>query len=213
MNFIKKYNLVSLGIISGLTLVIISATNRLILTRRFFAESGQTLALPPGNGLQLLTGQQQWVDILAILYFLFKIGLVSLILYTALYIADRPIAYSLILYIVTLCEAVFLVAAVVKMLWFYFFFPQGTLLDWHRFYAFSVLSLFHDVPPDWYYPLQTLNLFEISYWFFLAYGISKLAGMNYGYAFKIVALSYLPALLVWMVVVCFCAIMYFPSQG
>lgn len=213
MNFITKSNLISLGAALGLTLAIVSTSNRLILTRSFFAESGHSLAALPGQDMLLYAGLQKWIYVLTGVYLLFKLCLVSLVFYTALYIADHLVAYSAVLQVVTLCEAIFLIAAVIKMVWFHFFFPQGSLSDWHRFYILSALSVFEGIPPDWSYPLQTLNLFEVSYWFMLAFGISKIAGMNYWSAFRVVAFSYLPALFIWMVVVCFCAIMYFPNHG
>ena len=213
MNFIKKSNLISLGAALGLTLLIVSTSNRLILTRSFFAQSGHSLAALPGQDMLLYAGLQKWIYVLTGVYLLFKLSLVSLILYTALYLADRLVAFSAILQVVTLCEAIFLLAAVIKIVWFYFYFPHGSLSDWHRFYTFSALSLFEEVPPDWSYPLQTLNLFEVSYWFLMALGISRIAEMNYWSAFRVLAYSYLPALFIWMVVVCFCAIMYFPYHG
>ena len=213
MNFIKKSNLISLGAALGLTLAIVSTSNRLILTRSFFAQSGHSLAALPGQDMLLYAGLQKWIYVLTGVYLLFKLCLVSLVFYTALYIADHLVAYSAVLQVVTLCETTFLIAAVIKIVWFHFFFPQGSLSDWHRFYILSALSLFEEIPPDWSYALQTLNLFEVSYWFMLAFGISKIAGMYYWSAFRVVAYSYLPALFIWMVVVCFCAIMYFPNHG
>ncbi|WP_345952976.1 hypothetical protein [Mucilaginibacter sp. PAMB04168] len=213
MNFIKKSNLISLGAILGLTLAIISASNRTILTNNFFAENGHPLAVLPGQDILLFAGLQKWIYIVTGFYLLFKLCLIALILYTALYIADHLIPYGVILHMVTICEAIFLLAAVVKIWWFRHYYPHGTLLDWHRLYLLSALSLFPAVPADWYYPLQTLNVFEVSYWFLLAFGISQLTHLDYRRSLRLVLASYLPALLIWMVVVCFCAIMYFPSHG
>ena len=33
---------------------------------------------------------------------------------------------------------------------------------------------------DWYYPLQTLNIFELTYWFLLAFGIYKVTKLDFG---------------------------------
>jgi hypothetical protein len=203
----------SFSAILGLTLAIVSTSNRVILTRSFFADSGHALAALPGQDILMYSGLQKWIYVLTSLYLLFKIFLTSLILYTALYIADHLVSFSAILNVVTLCEVVFLIAAFLKILWFYFRYPHGSLLDWHRIYILSALSLFDSIPADWYYPLQTMNAFEISYWLLLAFGVCRITGLNYWGSFKVIACSYLPALLIWMVVVCFCSIMYFPNHG
>lgn len=213
MNFIKKSNLISLSAVLGLTLAIVSVSNELILTRSFFADSGHALAALPGQDILIYAGLQKWIYVLTGLYLLLKIGLTSLIIYTALYIVDRPISFSAILNMVTLCEVMFSLAAIIKILWFHFLYPHGSLLDWHQIYILSALSLFETIPADWYYPLQTMNAFEISYWFLLAFGMSRIAGFNYWHSLKIIACSYLPLLLIWIVVVCFCSIMYFPNHG
>lgn len=213
MNFIKKSNLISLGAVLGLTLAIVSTSNRVILTRSFFDESGHALSAIPGQDMLLYAGMQKWIYVLTGLYLLFKIGLVTLILYTALYILDHLAAFSLILHVVTLSEVVFLISASLKIWLFHIYYPHGSLLDWHRFYILSALSIFETAPADWSYPLQTMNAFEVSYWLLLAYGIAKITGLHYWRAFKIIAISYLPALFIWMVVVSFCAIMYFPNYG
>ncbi|MDT3401262.1 hypothetical protein [Mucilaginibacter terrae] len=213
MNFIKKSAVISLGAVLGLTLAIVSTSNRLILTRNFFAENGQHLAALPGQDMLLFAGLQKWIYVLTALYLLFKLCLISLILYTALYIADHLLSYWHILLIVSLCEGIFLVAAAVKMWWFHYYYPHGTLLQWHQLYILSSLSLFPAIPAAWYYPLQTLNAFEVAYWFLLAFGVYRFSGLDYRTSFKIILLSYLPALFIWTVVVCFCTIMYFPGQG
>jgi hypothetical protein len=213
MNFIRKSTLISLGAVLALSLLIVSASNKLILTQSFFAESGHALAALPGQDMLLFAGLQKWIYVLAGLYLLFKVCLVSLILYTALYIADHHTPYSQVLQVVTLCETVFLIAAVIKIIWFHWFYPHGSLLDWHRFYILSALSFFNTIPADWYYPLQTLNAFEVLYWLFLAYGIARVTRLKYSLSFQIILFSYVPALIIWMVVVCFCTIMYFPDHG
>jgi hypothetical protein len=213
MNFIKKSNLISLSAVLALTLAIVSTSNRVILTRSFFDKSGQALSAIPGQDVLLYAGLQKWIYVLTALYLLFKIYLVSLILYTALYIADHLVAFFLILHMVTLCELLFSLSAVIKIWWFHHYYPHGSLLDWHRFYTLSALSILDSIPADWCYPLQTLNAFEVAYWFLLAYGIARISGLHYWHSFKIIAFSYLPALFIWIVVVCFCAIMYFPNHG
>jgi hypothetical protein len=53
------------------------------------------------------------------------------------------------------------------------------------------------------YPLQTVNAFELLYWFALAYGISKVTKSDLQGGMKVVLSSYVPALLLWIVFVTF----------
>jgi hypothetical protein len=87
------------------------------------------------------------------------------------------------------------------------------LLDWHRFYVLSAITVFGSAPADWFYALQTLNMFEIGYWFLLAYGISRITEMNFDRSLRIVVFSYVPALFLWLAVVTFCCLMLFPGTS
>lgn len=137
----------------------------------------------------------------------------ALILYTALYMGHRTLAFLRVLNIVLRSELVFVAGAAVKVLYFHHAYPQGTLLDWHRVYVFSALSLFPQVPADWYYALQTVNLFEFGYWLLLAVGLKMEAKLPFGQSFRLVLLSYVPALLLWICCVSFCSILVFPDQA
>jgi len=73
---------------------------------------------------------------------------------------------------------------------------------------------YQGLEPWFIYPLQVLNLFELAYWFVLAYFIGKLAftekdkGKPMDLGLKIVASSYGSALLLWVVVVMFFTLNY-----
>ena len=66
------------------------------------------------------------------------------------------------------------------MLWFSFNISYQ-LVDLQIFSPISVLNLleFDYNEKIWIYPLQLLNVFELTYWIALAYGISKLAAAAY----------------------------------
>ncbi len=55
--------------------------------------------------------------------------------------------------------------------------------------------------PSLYYLLQTISLFEISYWMLLSYFLSVLIEQSFGRAFKIVASSYLVVLTIWLLAI------------
>ncbi len=57
--------------------------------------------------------------------------------------------------------------------------------------------------PWFIYPFQVFNLFELAYWFILAYLIGKELNENTDKGFSIVASSYGVSLLIWVVGVMF----------
>jgi len=213
MKSVVNSNILMLGLLLGLSAVIISVTNHYILTINFFDSSGEYL-----NGNPALEGKtyediQKYIYSSTVIYTTFKLFVVALVLYTALFLADHPIPFAKAFNIVILSEFIFLLSAVLKIIWFLYAYPNGTLSDWHKTYIFSVLSLTGRVSADWYYPLQTLNLFEMLYWFILAYGIFCNTSLTYDRSLRIVVFSYLPALFIWVATIVFCTVMIFPGNA
>jgi hypothetical protein len=62
-------------------------------------------------------------------------------------------------------EIVFVVASVIKLLWFIFFAGNYTLEDLSFFYPLSLINLFNrsEVASYWVYPLQIINIFQVLY--------------------------------------------------
>lgn len=100
-------------------------------------------------------------------------------------------------------EFVFILAAVFKILWFIFIQKDFTLIQVQEYFPLSIQSIIHsDGIPQWaIYPLQLLNAFEAAYWVFLVVLINQSTKSNKGLG--IVALSYGPALLFWMILIMF----------
>lgn len=213
MNSITKSNFISLGILLGLSFALISVTNHYILTINFFDNSDEFLAGNPAQENEVYESLQKYIYFSTAVYSLIKICVVALIIYTALYLADHPIKINQAIMVVISAEFTFLTPAVIKIFWFKYEYPHGTLSDWHKVYILSALSLFDGVSADWYYPLQTINVFEVAYWFVLAYGIQRITTLNFDQALKIIVLSYLPALVIWMAVIVFCTVMLFPGNA
>lgn len=92
-----------------------------------------------------------------------------------------------------------------KFLYFYFIKIDFTLLELKQFYPFSYTNLLDlsNIEPWLIYPLQTINLFEIGYFFVLVYGLHKLINNKYAKSFEIVAISYGAGLAIWLGLVMF----------
>jgi hypothetical protein len=212
MKFTAKSIALSYALLIGTSFAVISFTNTLILTPDFYKRSGEVLGFG-GQDIMVYQSVQKYIYFFQALYLSAKLLLISLILYAALYLIRQTVPFVSIFGIVVLCEFIFVLSAILKLWWFHQYLPNGQLGDWHRTYLFSVLSILPNVPAAWYYPLQTLNLFEIAYWFLLGFGIARVTTMGYDRSLRLVVQSYLPALLVWVACVVFTTLLFFPNQG
>jgi hypothetical protein len=213
MKNIIKSGLFALCVLIGLTLFLIYITDRYILTVNFYENSGDPVSEIPGKTAGVFATMQRWIYLSSAVYLLVKITLIALILHTGLYLSDQTISFKKIFRVTVLAEFIFLIPAAVKIIYFHYWYPVGTLSDWHRCYVLSALSLVDAVPADWTYALQTLNVFEVGYWFILAFGIYRISGMRYDRSLALVICSYLPALVIWVAAVTFFTLMMFSNMG
>ncbi|MCC8407725.1 hypothetical protein LJ707_02210 [Mucilaginibacter sp. UR6-1] len=213
MKYFYHHGKLSLSLLLGITCLLICLTSHYILTPEFYENSGNPLSGVPGSGAGIYDALQQWVYVSAIAYLLIKLALVTLILHTACYLSDIKVSAGKIFRIAVLADFIFLIPAVIKLLSFKDMFENGTLSDWHRYYMGSALSFFSNIPADWYYALQSLNLFEVGYWFILAYGLSEVTDAGFDKSLRIVLVSYVPALAVWIAAVTFFSLLMFPATG
>lgn len=193
--------------------LLIYLTDNYFLTPQFFDRNGQLPFQLHGDSYRIFSNLQQWGYLYEGLYILLKITATSIVLGAGLYFAKITASFRKVFSVVTLAEGVFILYGAAKLAWFYFYKHDATLLEWHQTYLLSVLSLFPQAPADWYYPLQTLNAFEVFYWFMLAYGISKIAPLNFDNSLKVVVRSYVPALVIWVACALFASLLMYPAQG
>ncbi|MBB3123340.1 hypothetical protein FHS04_000837 [Mesoflavibacter sabulilitoris] len=148
----------------------------------------------------------EWVSFVILpLILLIKISIISAILDAGCFFFGKEIKYKKLFNIVVKAEFVFLLVIVFKTAWFYFFQTSYTLEDLQYFYPLSALNIigYKGLQPWFIYPFQVLNLFELAYWFILAYLIGKELNENTDKGLSIVASSYGVGLLIWVVGVMF----------
>ena len=89
---------------------------------------------------------------------------------------------------------------VFQFVWFYFFRTDFTLDELLTFAPLSLGSIFgFEYFDRWLiYPLQVVNLFEVAYWFILAFLLAKALQITKSKAFTIVASSYGVGLTIWV---------------
>jgi hypothetical protein len=141
---------------------------------------------------------------------LIKFALVSLVLYIGVIffnIRDKVTLGSVFKVIIT-SEIIFVFAGLVKFLWFYLFAGNYDLNDIGFFYPLSLVNFFetNEVNRIWISPLQTVNLFQILYIISLSYGLNRVCEIRKADSEKIVLLSYIPALLLWVALIMFLSI-------
>jgi hypothetical protein len=149
------------------------------------------------------------------LFLLIKTALVATCLYMgAFFFSKGNFTFKQLWSIAVKAEYVFLLVGVLKIVWFYFFQTNYTLEDLQYFYPLSGLNIigYEGLEPWYIYPLQVLNLFEVAYWLVLAYFVGELAFKKETYpmqeGLKVVAISYGPALLLWVALVMFLTLNY-----
>lgn len=145
------------------------------------------------------------------IYIVIKTSIIATVLYVGTYFfIQKEVGYNSLWNIVIKAEFIFLLVATTKIIWFYFFQTNYDLEDIQYFYPLSALNIvgYRGLETWFIYPFQTLNLFELAYWLILAYFIGKETDTNMDKGLKIVAYSYVPALLLWVTTVMFFTLNY-----
>lgn len=149
--------------------------------------------------------------IIAPILLIIKTNLIASFLFIGTYFfSKKPVTLKELLRFVLNAEFIFLLIPIIKIIWFYFFQTNYKLEDIQYFYPLSALNIvgYKSLEPWFLYPLQTINLFELAYWLILAYYIGKATETNMDQGLKIVACSYGPALLLWVVTIMFFTLNY-----
>jgi len=112
-----------------------------------------------------------------------------------------------LIFVVLIAEFVFVIAGFYKFINFYWIDTNHTLEDLQTYFPISLLNIKEHISTEkWLaYPLQTVNLFELFYWFILAWGVRELLQEKISYvkSFGLVAITYGIGLVFWVGVVCF----------
>jgi hypothetical protein len=139
------------------------------------------------------------------LIYLIKFSLVSTCLYIGAFFMNKRLKFNELFLVAIKAEMVFIFLSLFKIIWFSIFKTDYTYLDFTTFSPISLLSIvgIESVDKIWHYPLQVFSLFEVVYWFVLAFGIKKLLEKDLAPSFKLVLSSYGLGLLSWIVVIMF----------
>ncbi len=159
---------------------------------------------------KLLESQEKWAWIgyaIIPLLILIRSSLVALCLSVGVFFYEMEckIPFKDFFRIALVGEFVLVLVGYFKLGYFYFIKTDYTLQDLQQYYPLSYINFLdlEKIQPWLVYPLQTINLFEISYFFVLVYGLWKLLKNKFSKSFEIVAVSYGGGLLIWLGLVMF----------
>lgn len=193
--------------------VIIAWLSRIVLVNDivFFNTYSEQLTYERSMQLFEMMKKYAWISYLFIPLILFlKTLVISIVLYTGIFFYDLyfKIKFSSVLRIVIASEIIFVFAALSKFIWFYLFGGNYDLNDLGFFYPLSLINLFRisEVSRIWVYPLQIINLFQIFYIVVLSFGMRHYCDISEAGSEKVVLSSYIPAMVIWIVLIMFISI-------
>jgi len=177
------------------------------LNQLVYSSLEETLSLRKANELFSWFRKWQLYGYIIIPFFLFvKTHLIASLISIGTFFFGKEISYKILWRIVLNAEFIFILVVLVKVCWFYFFKEEYTLYEVQTFYPLSVSSVVNleNLEPWYLYPLQILNIFEVVYWIVLAVLLNNALKEKKNYlGLKILASSYGPALLIWVIAVMF----------
>ena len=141
---------------------------------------------------------------------LIKFSIISFVIYIGLVffnIQDK-ISLGVVFKIIIASEIIFVLAGIIKFFWFYLFAGNYDLNDLGFFYPLSLINFFSrgELNRIWVVPFQTINLFQLLYIILISFGLNKVCLIAKRDTDKIVLLSYVPALFLWVVLIMFLTI-------
>jgi hypothetical protein len=212
---LRYYNLNRLQLFAGIVLanLILIWLSRSVLINEIVFYNTYSEQLTWDRSLKLFEGMRRyaWIGFaFTPILLLIKFSLITLVLYTGIIFCNMQDKVSLgsVFKIVIASEIVFVCAGAIKFLWFYLFAGNYDLNDIGFFSPLSLINMFKisEVSRLWIFPLQTVNLFQIIYVISISFGLHKICHVGKPDSDRIVLLSYLPALTLWISLIMFLSI-------
>ena len=193
-------------LLTGITVLIIFAINDLFLSDRLYYQSfGAKLAIDRIAKMIKLSQKWQWVGYILIpILILIRVGFTTICLYIGSFFSELRSPFDKLFKVALLSDFVFVLAGLTKLYILYFFKQVSTIADL-QFQPFSLLELFGKGKVDTFliYPFSLISVFELLYWFALAWLLSFVINRSFIASLKMVALSYGTGLFLWVLSVAF----------
>ncbi len=134
------------------------------------------------------------------LIYLIKFTFIAFFLWVGCFGFGYKVTYSNCWHIVLASEIVFILPELIKVLWFIFFNTDPDIGEVRAFYPLSLMNFFNyeTVVGKWHYPLKSLNLFEVLYWFLIVAGIYIKSYKKYRQSVIIGIFGYILPFIFWL---------------
>jgi len=150
---------------------------------------------------------QLWSYVLIPFFLFIKTNLIAIILNIGTFLFNKKVPYKKLWLISIKAEFIFLLVVILKIVYFKFFRTDYSFESVQLFYPLSLLNIIEISTIDiWFlYPLQLINIFELLYLVALIFLINKSLKntIEKSDGIKIVLSSYVPALIIWIVIIMF----------
>ncbi|WKL46270.1 hypothetical protein Q1W71_15045 [Flavobacterium pectinovorum] len=210
---VKKANYLLVLLLSSVSIIVSKTGNILLNVEELYYQS-LTVNLTTQQIERIFEVQKkiEWLYYIIVpIVILIRTMIISSIIYIGIMLFNYgKIRFNLVWNNILKAEFIFVLVSIFKIAWFSFFQTNYNLQDLQYFYPLSVLNIIgYKGLETWFiYPFQVLNLFELSYVIYLGFQIGKLTNTNTDYGLKIVGLSYVPSLLLWVTTVMFFTLNY-----
>lgn len=207
---LKKMKLFILIVLSNILILWIS--KRVLINETIFYNTfSEQLTFERSKQLFESLQHLTWLSIAFLPIMLtLKFTFISIVLYTGIFFFNlhEKVRFSSVFKIVIASDGIFIIAGLLKVLWFCFFAGNYDLNNLGFFYPLSLINLFRisEVNKIWIYPLQVVNIFQIIYFLALSFGLRNICQFRREESDKIVLCSYFPALVLWVVFIMFISI-------
>lgn len=178
----------------------------LISESLFYDFFGQQLPFESINQILTQWNKWKWLSYIFLpILLVVKISFVAICFTIGGLISNLENGFKKFISIVIAAEFIFLIPGVIKLLWFLLVKTNYTLQDLQLFSPLSLIGFFNptDLDPWLVYPIQLLNVFELTYWLLLAWQLQEVLEKPFAESLGFVAKTYGVGLAVWVVVVMF----------
>lgn len=133
--------------------------------------------------------------------YLWKFTVIAFVIWVGCFMYGYRVTYTQCWGVVIGAEYIFLIPEILKIIWFMTVQTDPTYHDIRAFYPLSLMHFadYYSIDKRWAYPLRSLNVFEIGYWFLLVSGIHHYARKEKKIVWLIVACSYILIFFLWLV--------------
>ncbi len=187
--------------------LIIDLFQNMVLSDSMYYEAwGQQLAQERIEKMLNHRKEYAWIGFVMMpIFMLVRMCFTTLCLLSATIMQDIKIGFRRIFQIVLLSEVVYLIPAIISLVYFLLIAKDYTLADVQNFNFYSLRAwVGKDNIPSWLtYAFASLNVFEVLYWCVLATGLALVLRRGWSEMLSLVLSGYGTGLLLWIVTITF----------